>query len=843
LRNGDFEKAAEAGIQNIDENNPEQVAARGEYRWLSYFKQSRVANTPIKVDDDPVKQALEDFGKVASNAAATPETKADVLLWTGHIHEMAGDTVKAGTTYQTAAAQFAAEPALKRRFDVALIRLGLQTAGKPAGIGRLPADEQERLLLVALLLPMLQEPVPPTTKPESQEAGYDFWEAVALARDRKFADALKKLDSARNLHDKRRFAQLRKSQNPMSDPNEDIFIRACDELRGYWQLQERLRAGGYLQAADEPGKAVETLISYVKGFRDLGDKLVKEKVVGDAKDLEKGIDQLLADRKNVEAEKAKVAKLADALVKAKVIAKPEDLEQGLTKLLTDRAAAEKQVADLNTAVKEAQAEAKKEKDLVTAAEAKVKTADELKKTLKQELVSAKYIDANADDQKIIQGLKDAIKVATTDSSKEAMRKLQVELTQARDQMAAHGDVLKALALRNEHKYAEAKTALEKAKSSLAKEDKPFQDAADAALKEVSNLGALYLARADALQNQGKYEDAVGALTRAVEISPQDKGALLAKRSLVELAAAKDKATGKLIGNEPMVTAAKKDAEEASTAGAAMGHYAAGRVAEELGDYNAAVQSYRQAVAAQPDPAGDGSLFRIALARVLLMSRPEKPAVPKDEPKLGLLDRTDKRPTPEAVMLLFAFTLQPPLGQQPANVEEANKLADEILKLDKSKVPYEVRAQALAIKNLWTEALRNYAEGLKANLDRQHADELMYLLDNHPKLKGPDSERIANPLMAEAHYGAGIRHYFNKRYSDAEKEFALAIKNESQDARYHYFLGLSRLAQDKNEAYEDFAEGALLEARGRPSRAAVSVALERVQGPVRTLINAARDKVR
>ena len=29
------------------------------------------------------------------------------------------------------------------------------------------------------------------------------------------------------------------------------------------------------------------------------------------------------------------------------------------------------------------------------------------------------------------------------------------------------------------------------------------------------------------------------------------------------------------------------------------------------------------------------------------------------------------------------------------------------------------------------ALRTYALGLRANLDREHADELLYILDDHP----------------------------------------------------------------------------------------------------------------
>ena len=64
---------------------------------------------------------------------------------------------------------------------------------------------------------------------------------------------------------------------------------------------------------------------------------------------------------------------------------------------------------------------------------------------------------------------------------------------------------------------------------------------------------------------------------------------------------------------------------------------------------------------------------------------------------------------------------------------------------------------------------------------------------------------------------------------------------SQDARYHYFLGLSRLAQDKREAYEDFDQAARLERLGRPGRPAVSAALERVQGPMRRVLNEIRNR--
>ncbi len=889
VRNGDFSRAADAGIEKIDENNPAELEARGEYRWLSYFQKQRQAGVPIKADDEAVKLAQADLAKVTANAAAPPAAKADALFWTGHIQEMTNGGAAALPIYDQGSKEFMADPVLKRRFDAAKTRLGLLTPTVPGGVGQLLPDERERQVLLALLLPLLQAepPKPGPGQPgaaETPEAGYDFWDAVALARSQNFAEAIKKIDSASALHDKRRFEQLRKSQNPLSDPNEDIFLRVCAELKFHWQVQEWLLSQGT--------------------------KLVADKVITDPKELGKGIDQLLAEHKTAAADKAKVAKIGEALVAAKIIAKPEELEQGVAKLLADRTAAETEIAGLKTAAKTAQTEidglktavktakgeTEKEMKLRVAAEVKVLATDEMKKAIRKELVDGKVLDAAAGDEKLVPAVRDVVKIATTDASKQAMLKLQKELTEARDQVTAltarhkeelaerwqpsemltvwlplledrsskewaakavqdakrvlkdgtsaqkaHAEVVRGLALRNEEKYDEAKTALDKAKAELPKDDTVWHSAVDAALSEIKDPGAIYVARADALEKKGEYEEAVKALTHAVAALPKEKNSLVAKRSLVELEAAKAKASSKLTAQDPLVAAAEKDAKAASEAGAPLGHYALGRVLEELGDYTAAAQHYDDAIKAHPAKTGDGSLFRIARARVLLLSAPARPATPP----VGFLDGKDPAKARETLAILVAFTLQPPLGQRPPNVDEAVKLAQEIIDLGPDKVPYGVRAEAFSILNDWPEALRTFAKGSKASkdLDQRHADLLLHLINDCPQLKRPGSNRIPNPLLAEAYYGAGIRQYFDKHYGDAEKEFVEAVKNDSQDARYHYFLGLSRLALNKDEAYDDFAQGALLEAKDRPSRAAVSTALERVQGPVRTIVNEAREKSR
>jgi TolA-binding protein len=106
------------------------------------------------------------------------------------------------------------------------------------------------------------------------------------------------------------------------------------------------------------------------------------------------------------------------------------------------------------------------------------------------------------------------------------------------------------------------------------------------------------------------------------------------------------------------------------------------------------------------------------------------------------------------------------------------------------------------------------------------------------VKVPVVAGTPNPQDAEKHYAAGLSRYFRRRYSDAEAEFLQAIENDTQDARFFYFLGLSRFMQGKSAA-DDFAQGAALERQDRPGLEAVSRALERIQGPERLIVNESR----
>ena len=151
----------------------------------------------------------------------------------------------------------------------------------------------------------------------------------------------------------------------------------------------------------------------------------------------------------------------------------------------------------------------------------------------------------------------------------------------------------------------------------------------------------------------------------------------------------------------------------------------------------------------------------------------------------------------------------------------------------------MKAQALAIKGMYTQALLTYADALRPVLTRDQYETLKDLIRTHPALRRPESQAVASPPEAERHYATGLRLLYSGQYPAAEKELLAAVGQDGQDARYYYFLGLARLYQGKRDAFEDFVQGARLEQQNLPPREAVDSALERVQGPARGTIDNAR----
>ena len=119
------------------------------------------------------------------------------------------------------------------------------------------------------------------------------------------------------------------------------------------------------------------------------------------------------------------------------------------------------------------------------------------------------------------------------------------------------------------------------------------------------------------------------------------------------------------------------------------------------------------------------------------------------------------------------------------------------------------------------------------------------LKQAPPVAQPEVAAEPNPLMGEKHFGKGLDFFWARRYTEAEMEFVKAVFYSDDDARYRYFLGLSRYVQGtsdkRNLAGADFEKGVQLERQRRPSMREVNASLERVQGDLRRVVNAYRER--
>jgi hypothetical protein len=429
---------------------------------------------------------------------------------------------------------------------------------------------------------------------------------------------------------------------------------------------------------------------------------------------------------------------------------------------------------------------------------------------------------------------------------------------ASPQDRARAQAIQGLVHCNRHEYPQAKMVLAEAQKVLGSAP-PWGQVIAMSLKEATNPANAFMKNAQELMSQGEPEKALAVLDQGVKVLADDqKLAVRVYRSLVALELAETR--GGVKPRDPVVGQVQADAKAAIDAGLPVGHYAMGQLAEQLRDWNGAVQAYQAALQGHPALDEEGYRYRAALARALVQRASERGASapragspaggPPPAEAVGWKSRTRKadqgpKETPASPLrplaLVTSLFLPPVLPPEPsADEKAADKLADEIL-AGGDKVPFELRAQALAIKGLHTRALHTYAEGLSKSLSPQQANGLLRLLQEHPALRRPESLRIPDPVGGEKHYAVGLTRFFAEDYEQAEKELIEAIRHYNQDARYFYFLGLARWQQGKREAREDFDQGAWLERQGLPSAAAVNQALERIQGPTRRLLNEARER--
>jgi tetratricopeptide (TPR) repeat protein len=325
----------------------------------------------------------------------------------------------------------------------------------------------------------------------------------------------------------------------------------------------------------------------------------------------------------------------------------------------------------------------------------------------------------------------------------------------------------------------------------------------------------------------------------------DNAKLLAARALARLESVPaskklDDQTTQLVRQD--AESAKKDAEVEPEA-----LFVMGRLDERLDQLDKAEANYRAALAKAPAQ----DRYRAALAKVLQRPRPAADPVP---PPMG--DKQSRLEAPQAFPLALALVcaqVQPPEDEKDdlereKRLQESVKLAKELMKSKDAKTRGEghmILGLAYLKQNERTKAVVEYVEGLKLFYPGTPTEELVKMVRDHPAFQQLDAQANADPRLAERFFSKGLDYYWQRKYKDAEFQFAQAKSYYETDARYHYFLGLARFQQKDKKKLEaakfDLTEGARLEALSRPDTVRVNASLERVQGPLRQLIAEYRQK--
>jgi hypothetical protein len=333
LDSGDLDQAVEQ-LDKQDKTNGEARTALGQARVLKYLRDCKRKNAQPDAAAEELKAAQADLKSNDSPVSS---------LWLGLIEESFGKTDAARTIYQDAKGKFAGDSKL---FQAALDRLDARPTG-PA-TPRITMNSFSAALFTLLIQ---AEPAMP------DEAGFEFWKAVRLAKQHKYTEAQTALKQARDAHDVRRFLLARKGLNPTSDPWEESFLRCCDELRDYWTMRNQLHTGGYdLMAQTSPSAA---LVQALNRGRNSSEEA-------------KSLNQRLAAIKDALSQSGYDLTDLPAAVNKFVKAK-DTVDAALKSAQTDKAAAESrqqaaltQVSQIEAAKKAVEDELKKTKDQLAA---------------------------------------------------------------------------------------------------------------------------------------------------------------------------------------------------------------------------------------------------------------------------------------------------------------------------------------------------------------------------------------------------------------------------------------------------------------------------------------------
>jgi hypothetical protein len=546
-------------------------------------------------------------------------------------------------------------------------------------------------------------------------------------------------------------------------------------------------------------------------------------------DFARAVAMLVAEK---DGSDAAVKGIRERLAKAKVVAADADypaifkaIDDAITRGSSDavaKLAAEKKAAeDLATKLNNDLAKTKKETDAVAA-----KAKEDL--AAQKTMYEAKLADVRTPGQLIdvwLPALVDKDKPANTAA---ALADVDVVMKNAASSDAdkAKAMAVKALALRNQGKFTEARAAFDEARKhpGFAKDQawaKAIALAGDNLANPAAFVGAAQ-STVGATQQQLLERVEGGLKLFEGEKFAKDRARLIAQRSLLKLDAAD-------------LAGAQADADEAVKTGAgADGHFAKARVFEAQGKFADAETAFRAVLKAQAEGSPLYKQASLGLARVLLQKSQPAAVTPATTSQIN-------SGTLRNHLSLMLVLIADPEGVIPPDVQEALNLADALI-VQKEFLGYIIKADALAKIGRFNAALSAYSTGIKALkvLPKEYEGVLDRILAKHPAMQQLEINVEADPSRSLKHYALGLEHYRARQYALAEEQFKTAISHWNKDARYMYFLGLSRWTIGRKEmADADFKAGSLLEMKGLPLPKVITEVLERVQGEPRAAVEAAR----
>jgi hypothetical protein len=430
-----------------------------------------------------------------------------------------------------------------------------------------------------------------------------------------------------------------------------------------------------------------------------------------------------------------------------------------------------------------------------------------------------------------------------------------EESKSSPQAKARALYVDALILRNKEDFDAARKALDHSLAAAKglKGDAALEAAVAQSLKELTDPSAYYLPRVAAKLAMGQGKEALDELNVALKVMP-DQPQLLLKRAQAtfEIARASDKLdaeTQKKIRDD--AEAARKDKTVVAES-----FYLVGRLDETNRDWPGAEKNYRQAIAAVGDgPAG--ARYRVALAKVLQRERAAAGEGGESDKAGGSQESGVLPRAGDAHSDLDGFSFTGVAYEQQdeddfaaqKRLKESMEIANKLIKSDDPKTRgegYMLLGAAQAKLGKRNEGLLNYIKGLELVLPGAETQDLAKIVNSHPAFRQSDLAGQINPQMSERHFAKGLEFFWAKKYLDAENEFKKAVTYFSEDARYYYFLGMSRLLQKEREklllAEYDFELGVQLEIARKPATQAINASLERIQGELRRVLNSKREKV-